>query len=349
MQRENSSGMSGRERDLSIDFMRAFCAVGIIAFHFFCHTEEHQTRLFYEFANGSFGNTIVNMFFLISGAMLYYNYPGIKSLKSFYYKRFKSIYPMFYIAFLAAYFYYSIRVRDFFYGGNPAKLLLTLFGLDGYFLYLAPNYYQVGEWFLGAIVMLYAIYPVLLKVFNKSAVLATVIAFVLYGTAFLPGLFRVDIACNMFSCLISFELGMVLMRHRKLWKSNLVIFIVSLILSLGILFIKMEIIPRNIFNHLLAICLFFVFSYIGGLIMRNGVCLKVFSEISKLSFAIFLVQHIIINFMLGRYMPANDVLSVLWLTATAAVSVGVAKVLTVVNNVLLKSKAFQKIDACFLK
>ena len=65
--------MSGRERDLSIDFMRAFCAVGIIAFHFFCHTEEHQTRLFYEFANGSFGNTIVNMFFLISGAMLYGN------------------------------------------------------------------------------------------------------------------------------------------------------------------------------------------------------------------------------------------------------------------------------------
>ena len=137
--------MSGRERDLSIDFMRAFCAVGIIAFHFFCHTEEHQTRLFYEFANGSFGNTIVNMFFLISGAMLYYNYPGIKSLKSFYYKRFKSIYPMFYIAFLAAYFYYSIRVRDFFYGGNPAKLLLTLFGLDGYFLYLAPNYYRFGN------------------------------------------------------------------------------------------------------------------------------------------------------------------------------------------------------------
>ena len=190
-------------RDYSIDFIRALCAIGIIVFHFYCHTDEHLLKMFYEFANGNFGNTIVNVFFLISGAVLYYNYPKIDSLKVFYYKRFKSIFPMFYLAFLFAYLYCVIRQHDFLYGGKPIKFFLTLFGIDGYFLYLGNNYYQVGEWFLGAIVILYALYPLLLIIFNKSVLFTSILCIVLYSVVFIPNLFKVNIGCNLFSCLIS--------------------------------------------------------------------------------------------------------------------------------------------------
>ena len=345
---ETQINKRNKQRDLSIDFIRSLCAIGIIIFHFYCHTDDSLTKMFYEFANGSFGNTIVNIFFIISGAMLYYNNPKIDCLKNFYYKRFKSIFPMFYLTFIIFYLIFAIRSRDFLYGGNPVKLLLTLFGLDGYFFYLEPNYYQVGEWFLGAIVILYAIYPLLLRIFNKSVILATIIAIVLYSVVFIPNLFKVNIACNLFSCLISFELGMILMKYNQIWKKNVIIFIVSFILSIVIVFVKIDFIHQNIFNHLLALCLFFILSYLGDFIMQNKICRKVFTEISKLSFAIFLLQHIVIRFVLGRYMPINNWIAILCLLGIIAITIALAKVLTLINDQLLKCKPFRKLDKFFL-
>ena len=255
---------------------------------------------------------------------------------------------MFYIAFFIMYMIKASYTHDFLYGGNPVKLLLTLFGLDGYFLYLIPNYYLIGEWFLGAIVLLYAIYPVLLKAFNKSVLITTLLAFCLYATVFIPGLYKIDARCNLFSCLISFVLGMVLMKYRSIWHKKAVVFLVSLFVSVVIIFVKLDFIHENICNHILAISLFFVFSYIGELIMKNKVLLKVFSELSGLSYAIFLIQHIVINFALKFYMPTNDLLAVCLLLAIIAITIVFAKLLTLVNNKLLKSPIIKKLDTVFL-
>lgn len=93
--------MHNKQRIYSFDFIRALCAVGIIVFHFSCELDNSvSTKVLHFYSNGSWGNTIVNIFFLLSGAMLYYNNSIIKSLKVFYYKRFKSIFPMFYKKYL---------------------------------------------------------------------------------------------------------------------------------------------------------------------------------------------------------------------------------------------------------
>lgn len=42
-------------------------------------------------------------------------------------------------------------------------MLLSLLGMDGYFQYRGPNYYLIGEWFFGAIVFLYILYPLFAK------------------------------------------------------------------------------------------------------------------------------------------------------------------------------------------
>ena len=255
---------------------------------------------------------------------------------------------MFYIAFLVRYLMMVIQQRNLFYLGRPYTLLLTLVGLDGYFLYLGQNYYLLGEWFLGAIVLLYAIYPVLLKAFNRTLVITTLLCCALFGLVFIPGVFRVEMDRNLFSCLLSFEFGMVLMKYQHKWKNNKYIFIISSIVSLCLLFVKMSVVPEIISVHVLGITLFLSFNYVGRWIMKNSILKALFMELSGLSYAVFLVQHIIISKMVGQYMPENDVLSCLWLLLIIIVTIGVAKLLTVVTNLLLKSKPYRKFEGLFI-
>ena len=113
----------------------------------------------------------VTSFFCISGAVLYYNYPKIISLKSFYYKRWKSILLPYYICFLYFFSRNVFRFHKFFYQGDWPKIFLSMIGLDGYLAYKIKTYYLVGEWFLGAIIIIYAIYPILLFITNKSNII----------------------------------------------------------------------------------------------------------------------------------------------------------------------------------
>lgn len=76
----------GKEKILGIEFVRAVCAIGIIIYHYFCHSVGDFKFLF-KTANSDWGSMFVTAFFVISGAVLYYNYPKVESLRVFYYKR----------------------------------------------------------------------------------------------------------------------------------------------------------------------------------------------------------------------------------------------------------------------
>ena len=86
------------------DFLRALCTLGVVTYHFSCtliyYNINCNPHILYRFANGNWGLVFVTMFFMLSGALLYKNNSTIMSYKSFYVKRWKSIFPMFYMAFL---------------------------------------------------------------------------------------------------------------------------------------------------------------------------------------------------------------------------------------------------------
>lgn len=105
-------------RIYSFDFIRAVCALGIVVFHYSCQIGDKLYRPLFSFANGGWGEVFVGAFFLLSGAMLYYNHSEIKNLKAFYFKRFKSIFPMFYIAFLGFFIWSVISTKNFFMAGT---------------------------------------------------------------------------------------------------------------------------------------------------------------------------------------------------------------------------------------
>lgn len=110
----------------------------------------------------------VTSFFSISGAVLFYNYSKVKSLKIFYFKRWKSIFPSFYICYIYFFLKNVFKYQTLFYNGHWSRLLLSVIGLDGYLGQIFKTYHLNGEWFLGAIIIIYIIYPLLSWLMNKN-------------------------------------------------------------------------------------------------------------------------------------------------------------------------------------
>ena len=260
-----------RESIKSIHFIKAICAIGIIVYHFSCYKKDTSIQPLYTFANGSWGSVFVTAFFIVSGMLLYYNYEEGINLKKYYIKRWKSIYPMFYIAYLSFFigklFYYGTP----FYKDKKWSYIFTILGFDGYLYSNTTTYYILGEWFLGAIIILYILFPVI-----RMAIVA--LAF-----------------CVM--------LGNV--------KVNIL---------------------QNSGNHIMGIMVFIVLFVIGDIIMNKSVINKIFTELSKISYAIFLVQNTAIAKVTGVWNPSETYKVVILLFATIGLIICEAKMLTIITN-----------------
>lgn len=163
---------------------------------------------------GDFG---VVLYFISSGAALQavWGNRDSYSLKTFYWKRIKAIYPMFWLAWVI-FTGVLLFVYKFISPAPAWTLLLTLLGQDGYVTALGlvtNNFYVLGEWFLGCILLMYAVAPLLMYGCKKQplATLAvTIVIAWLCGFSFMPGFFRSTIW--FLRRLPEFVFGMVVIR-----------------------------------------------------------------------------------------------------------------------------------------
>ena len=156
------------ERRAGYDCARAVCAVTVALFHYGTTCEAMGLHGFSDrligYAGGTFGELASLVFLILSGASLACGYPaGSFSLPRFYKKRFLSLYPLFYLAYALAALWLFVYFPGYFNAATPASFLLSALGMDGYFSYRCAGSYILGEWFLGAIVLLYFLYPFLAK------------------------------------------------------------------------------------------------------------------------------------------------------------------------------------------
>ena len=205
--------MENRQRLPGIIFTRVLATIGIIFFHFFYHSN-CSTKLLFETESSYFGNLWVTCFFAISGAVLYYNYPNNFSLKTFYFKTWKSIFPIFYLSWLFWFIEIAISHKTLFWAGNPLKLILSFFGIDGYFYYIIPNYHLVGEWFLGAIIFLYILYPLLCRCINKNILIIPIIVLFVYIDAYITKFFIIHDILRPFIYIGLFYFGMITLKYK---------------------------------------------------------------------------------------------------------------------------------------
>lgn len=277
-----------------IDFIRTICCIGIVIYHFACHTASNLNVL-KSTVNTDIGrNIIVTVFFMISGFALYHNNQEIKSLKTFYWKRIKSIFPSFWLCWLIFYVINVVKVRTPFYAGNPLKLLLTFIGQDGYFQQRIVNYYTVGEWFLGALIFVYAIYPLLLKGYKKNKLLTLLI---LSGLVTLVYTLNIPVIAPGFpgiseSCL---KLYLGILIYDQIDNLNNIVVISSIVYIVLYTIIRITFL-NIVFDIICSICWFTVLFKLGTILMNNKTINKVCVFIAGISYQIYLLQHqIIIN------------------------------------------------------
>lgn len=297
-----------KERIDNFEFIRSVTAWIIVIYHFagICvSTPQYANFPFlYTHANGVWGeNTSVNIFFMLSGASLFYNHSKLdfKSLKKYYFDRFKGIFPMFYILWFLLYYDKVVSKGTIFYNGSPKSMILTLFGMDGYLNYRYPrNYYFIGEWFLGALVCIYLLYPLLAWCMKHCKIFVTVVLTGLtFAMMWLQPYFLIQKERNLIVCMWAFWLGMLFIEHRnqltKMW-----ITLLFGALALLFIFVKVPIDPF-ICAQFISIGLFLIFYQIGGCLMRFAAAKTFFTYTARISYAIFLLQHVVMGQILGIF------------------------------------------------
>lgn len=139
-----------KKRLLYLDFIRAIATILIVMVHYnvlylLLPTPAPEKAFigtyFFRVYLGDLGSTL---FFIISGAALMRVYEEECDLKLFYKKRFLSIFPMFWIAFII-----DFLIRVYLNGGiNPTipkwRFILSAIGMDSYLEDVIPSFYCVG-------------------------------------------------------------------------------------------------------------------------------------------------------------------------------------------------------------
>lgn len=174
-----------RKRIYSLDYIRVLAMFMIIVFHWnvFCMSVDVQTDPIFlmYFKTSNIAHLGVSLFFILSGASLQYTYKKNK-LKTYYKKRFLAIYPLFWVMYV--FFFTNIYiVRRSPLNVDKSSFILSFLGMDGFLNYKMSTVYLIGEWFLGCIILIYLLFPLLhwcVEKFPRITVIATTIFFVLW-------------------------------------------------------------------------------------------------------------------------------------------------------------------------
>ncbi len=285
-----------KKRLFYLDFVRAIAVIFIVLWHFNttinefgidCFNLSRTLRL-----NCDIGQIGVTIFFILSGASLMYTYKDDLEIKSYFRKRFFSIYPMFWIAYGAAFLYFFYKNGMINRQVQTYKSIFTVLGLDGYLYNLtSPNYYILGEWFLGCIIIFYMIFPILRKLILKYPK-STFAIFTLYYiciTQLYSGTLRID--WNLLIRIYDILLGMYFVLYINKIKFNKYIFVGALLSS--IILLKWQLVIKPIYLMMLSGgSVFIVLIYLGKKV-NNKHLINIINNLSKYSYAIFLVHHVI--------------------------------------------------------
>ena len=286
----------------------------------------------------------VTTFFAISGTVLYYNYSTMISFKKFYFKRWKSIFPSYYICFL--YFYTSnvVKLKKIFYSFHWSRLIFTVFGMDGYFLYRFNTYYLIGEWFMGAFIIIYALYPLLLWIINKNFLVLHLFLCIGFLLMYKTEYFDIQRSRNIITCINSFVFGISVIKLKNLFFSNIFIFVIS---SIQLIFLcNVKISSCILIHQLQGFSLFIVLLRIGKYIMATRLSI-IIQVISNLSYFIFLVHHHIIITIFSLYNPSEWYFHLLLIGAAIILSIIYSKIFSIIVTNIIKSFIFKKLESLF--
>ena len=337
------------KREKGLDFARAFAAIGIVVFHFYCHSSSAH-KLFLNNANGAWGTAINYLFFALSGYLLQKKYGAQEKLPllPFYYKRWKATLPAYVAVFLFAYLKNVWQTGSLFYLEIPKwRLLLSFIGMDGYASWVMPTYFITGEWFLGAILVAYAAYPLMRHMANRKCLryfgLAALVA--LFGAVSRLPFGGLPLSTNPITCLLSFYLGMLGAEYGDFLRKKTAV-AVSFVLC-----VVAFTVPLNIDSPIplvLGGCAgLIVLRSIGDFLCKNNAIDKIVRAVSGLTYPVFLIHHRIVVKVLEHFDTVSSLRSLGVLLMVLLTTFVFAKILDVVMKSLFRNPVYLKFEGLF--
>lgn len=266
------------------NLMICICMIGIVFDHFNALYLQYNVKFHFLnrislYGNLGWGGVGTAIFFMISGAVLFYNYEDKSiDLKQFYFNRFIKMCPILYITHLIFFCIASIIKDNLMYSITIKSIFNLIIGKA-----------LVGEWFTTVILFCYMIFPILKFLYKRYKILTTIILFTI---------FIVNQELLLFVCgnkwasytngIFEFWLGIILVNcHRKLKKKYIPVFILILIfmpyISLNSIF-DLNGTWFYIPTIITSILIFILISYtnVNNVFVNN---------VSKYSYCIYLIHH----------------------------------------------------------
>lgn len=286
-----------KKRLFYLDFIRALSVVIIVLTHF---NNPYLTKGGYLGWNNPFGIYIgelgVSLFLIISATALTVTYRRPLRLRHFYHRRFLGIYPMFWIAWIIG----TLALFTFHAGtpvnGGPAKsFIFTVLAVDGWIANFGiPTTYLLGEWFLGFIVMFYIVFPLLLWAVQEHPWVTAIIGLAIWGVSLSAILIHPHPFGISGSILLPIRLPELLfgiyfatyIKQPPLWT----LVPAGLVLVLSTVFSD---VPENPATTGVGIASFVILA-VAARFLEFGVVKVPINLLSKYSYAVFLVHHVVI-------------------------------------------------------
>lgn len=276
-----------------LDLIRTVALISILIIHFNASVTGYFTLPHKIFTStlpfgiylGDFGSTL---FFIVSGASLCYTAPERFEAKAFYKKRFRAVYPMFWLAWVLCFSIRFVTRPGSYAGARTITLVLTVLGLDNFAVaagWVGQDFACVGEWFLGSILFLYLLFPLLLYGYRKHPWLTFAATCVVGVAVHLAGWDARLVAIH----LPEFFFGMLLVGiNRK--KQGMLAAAAALLLVAQSLLGGWD---TKIVCALFGAVVFVVLLLIADLV-AFGPVRRLCALLGKYSYAVFLVHHVII-------------------------------------------------------
>ena len=167
-----------------LDLIRVVAVLSIILFHFhpaaFMAGAAPETVPVLTFLRQPLGDLGVTLFIIVSATALMTSTATRFSISDFYVKRFLTIFPSYWISYVVVAVLLFASRGNWAAGVAPWKFAFTVPALDGFLFHGRSSYYLVGEWFIGFILCLYAVFPIL----RRGAIDRPVLTTCMLGVAF---------------------------------------------------------------------------------------------------------------------------------------------------------------------
>ena len=208
------------------------------------------------------------------------------------------------------------------------RLIWSALALDGYIQEVLPTFYKIGEWFIGCIILLYLVFPLLrIALLKKPALLAAALVFFHVGwVLFYPGVVQIEHSAA--SRLLEFAAGMYLARYWKRlprWAP-----FAGCAAALLVLLVPLPG-PRMFWLPLLGAGMFLILMWAGEFITACWARIAL-QKIAQLSYPLYLVHHVTLTILFvprlnGHILGLGGVWAIYFLyLATAALAAAALQV-----------------------